>query len=65
MKKHIAPPATIEQMRRTLGITQEDIEVVQRVMRQLEAEDEELFSSSDVNPEPGISRYDFPKKNNE
>jgi NACalpha-BTF3-like transcription factor len=42
VKKHIAPPATVEQMRRTLGITQEDIEVVERVLRELKEEDEDF-----------------------
>ncbi|HEX6900251.1 MAG TPA: hypothetical protein VF789_11080 [Thermoanaerobaculia bacterium] len=45
MKKHIVPPATVEQMRKTLGITQEDIEIVERVLRELQEEDEDFLPS--------------------
>jgi len=50
MKKHIAPPATAEQLLRTVDATEEDIEIVDRVLRELgydrplSAEDEELTS---------------------
>jgi len=35
MRKHIAPPATLDEIRRTLGITKEDEEIVDRVLREL------------------------------
>jgi NACalpha-BTF3-like transcription factor len=38
MAKHIVPPATAEQIMRTLGVTQEDIEIVDRVLKELEEE---------------------------
>lgn len=53
MKKHIAPPATAEQMRRTLGITQEDIEVVERVLREFTEEDPDFLYSPSPEPESG------------
>lgn len=36
MAKHIALPATMEQIQRTLGITREDMEIVDRVLGELE-----------------------------
>jgi hypothetical protein len=39
MAKHIAPPATAEKIMRTLGVTQEDIELVERVLKELEEEE--------------------------
>jgi hypothetical protein len=35
MAKHIAPPATAEQIQRTLGVTQEDREIVERLLREI------------------------------
>jgi hypothetical protein len=35
MAKHIAPPATVEELVQTLGITREDREIVERVLREL------------------------------
>lgn len=32
MAKHVAPPATAAQIRQTLGITPEDMEIVQRLL---------------------------------
>jgi hypothetical protein len=34
MAKHIAPPATAEQIRRTLGVTEEDMEIVERLLKE-------------------------------
>ncbi|HSG38507.1 MAG TPA: hypothetical protein VLE27_02620 [Thermoanaerobaculia bacterium] len=62
MKKHIVTPATAEQILRTLGATKEDLEVVERVMREVEAEDEEFFSSPCPKTEPDGPRYRFSKK---
>ncbi len=53
MKKHIAPPATLDQIRRTLGITREDMAIVDRVFAELESE---WFGESSPNvpsSEPG------------
>jgi hypothetical protein len=35
MAKHIVAPATAEEMARTLGVTREDREIVERVLREL------------------------------
>jgi hypothetical protein len=35
MAKHIALPATAEQIQRTLGVTQEDRDVVERILREI------------------------------
>jgi uncharacterized protein (UPF0128 family) len=35
MGKHIVVPATAEQIARTLGVTQEDREIVRKVLREL------------------------------
>jgi hypothetical protein len=35
MAKHIAPPATAEQIQRTLGVTPEDREIVERILREI------------------------------
>jgi hypothetical protein len=45
MKKHIAPPATAEQIQRTIGATREDLEIVDRVMRELGYYEDEDSSS--------------------
>jgi hypothetical protein len=34
MAKHIAPPATAEQIRRTLGVSREDMEIVERLLQE-------------------------------
>jgi hypothetical protein len=35
MAKYIVPPATAEQMLRTIGATQEDREIVERILREI------------------------------
>jgi hypothetical protein len=35
MAKHFVPPATAEQIGRTLGVTREDREVVEKILRDL------------------------------
>jgi hypothetical protein len=35
MAKHIVPPATAEQIQRTIGVTQEDREIVGRILREI------------------------------
>jgi hypothetical protein len=35
VEKHIAPPASPEQIRKTLGITEEDTQTVHKVMKEL------------------------------
>jgi hypothetical protein len=34
MAKHIAPPATAEQIRRTLGVSRSDMEIVERLLQE-------------------------------
>lgn len=41
MAKHIAPPATAEQIMQALGVTQEDREIIDRVLKEVEVEEEE------------------------
>jgi hypothetical protein len=35
MAKHIAPPATAEQIRRTLGVSRSDMEIVERLLQEI------------------------------
>jgi hypothetical protein len=51
-------------MRRTLGITQEDIEVVERVLRELKEEDEDFPYSPSPETQGGERGYILPKKDN-
>lgn len=71
MKKHIVPPATAEQMLRTIGATREDMEIVERVLRELgydrplpDDEDEDLIpgDSAPVSSPPPSHPY-HAKKN--
>lgn len=39
MAKHIAPPATAEQILRNLGVTQEDMEIVDRILKEIDEEE--------------------------
>jgi hypothetical protein len=39
MAKHIAPPATAEQIMRTLGVTPEDREIIARVLKEVDEEE--------------------------
>jgi len=54
MAKHIVPPATAEQILRTLGVTQEDMEIVDRVLKELEEEEalELRLNEGDAPPFP-------------
>jgi hypothetical protein len=69
MKKHIAPPATAEQLLQTVGATKEDIEIVDRVLRELgydrplsaEDDDEELISW-DAAPDSSPPSYPYHTK---
>jgi hypothetical protein len=40
MAKHIAPPATAEQIMQALGVTQEDREIIDRVLKEVDEEEE-------------------------
>ena len=42
MAKHIVPPATAEEMARTLGVTREDREIVERILRELGEYDHDI-----------------------
>ena len=62
MKKHIVVPATAEQIARNLGVTQEDREIVAKVLREIDEEDrassaKDLTSDSTTPP-----RYGFPER---
>lgn len=62
MRKHIVPPATAEEIKRSLGVTPEDEEIVARVLEELEAEDEEFPYSPDPTLDAGETRYLLSKK---
>jgi hypothetical protein len=61
MAKHIVVPATAEQIARTLGVTQEDREIVAKVLRELDEEDR-LSSAANPSADPAATRYSFPEK---
>lgn len=62
MKKHIVVPATAEQIARNLGVTQEDREIVAKVLREIDEEDR-LSSAKDSNLDSAMPpRYGFPEK---
>jgi len=60
MAKHIRPPATAEQIQRTIGVTQEDREIVERILR-------EIGEYDDDSPSPciGSSESQLSAKKNE
>lgn len=63
MKKHIAPPATAEQIQRTLGVTREDLEIVNRIMREMGYyEDEDSLCGADSSGESSGPNYKALKK---
>lgn len=62
MKKHIVIPATAEQIARNLGVTQEDREIVAKVLKELDEEDR-LSSAKDSTADSATApRYGFPEK---
>lgn len=62
MKKHIVVPATAEQIARNLGVTQEDREIVAKVLREIDEEDR-VSSTKDSTPDSTTTpRYGFPEK---
>lgn len=62
MKKHIVVPATAEQIARNLGVTQEDREIVAKVLREIDEEDR-LSSATDQTFDSATApRYGFPEK---
>ncbi len=64
MGKHIAPPATAEQIMRSLGLTREDREIIDRVLK--EVDEEERYAMREDDPagtscssvQPPIQRLD-------
>ena len=61
MKKHIAPPATAEQIQRTLGVTKEDMEIVEKVLREIDYEDElGCYEDEDTTPLLGQAAHTLP-----
>jgi hypothetical protein len=46
MAKHIAPPATSEQIMRALGVTREDREIIDRVLKEVDEEEEAMSPKS-------------------
>jgi hypothetical protein len=62
MKKHIVVPATAEQIARNLGVTQEDRDIVAKVLREIDEEDR-LSSATDSTKDSSTApRYGFPEK---
>lgn len=51
MAKHIVAPATAEEMARTLGVTREDREIVERILRELGEYDGDI-GQCDLGPLP-------------
>lgn len=49
-KRHIVPPATADEISRAVGVTAEDIKVVDRVLRELGLIDEDACLQDDVPP---------------
>lgn len=49
-KRHIVPPATAEEISRAVGVTAEDIKVVNRVLRELGLINEDTCLHEDVPP---------------
>jgi hypothetical protein len=45
MAKHIAPPATAEQIMQALGVTREDREIIDRVLKEVDEEEAEATRS--------------------
>jgi hypothetical protein len=68
MKKHIVAPATLEEIQQTLGVTREDMEIVDRVLKELgydesdDSPDASLPSRSDPAPDGTPSFYGSPSK---
>jgi hypothetical protein len=71
MAKHIAPPATAEQIMQALGVTQEDREIIDRVLREVDEEEEVIparprLVTGKPRPAPQIGReeddFSSPKK---
>jgi hypothetical protein len=60
MAKHIVVPATAEQIARTLGVTQEDREIVAKVLRELDEEDR--LSAAKVGDPAATVQYRAPEK---
>jgi hypothetical protein len=63
MTKHFVSPATAEQIGRTLGVTREDREVVEKILRDLgEYETEPPAAFKDPGQEQTSSGYKAPGK---
>jgi hypothetical protein len=69
MKKHIVVPATAEQIARNLGVTQEDRDIVDRVLKELgydrplsEEDDEEELTRCDSDPVSSPSSHPYQAK---
>ncbi len=60
MKKHIVVPATAEQIARNLGVTQEDREIVARVLREIDEEDRVSSAKDSTVDSTAAPRYGFP-----
>jgi hypothetical protein len=55
MAKHIVAPATAEEIARTLGVTREDREIVERILRELGEYDRDTpegSTGSTTQPDP-------------
>jgi hypothetical protein len=72
MKKHIVVPATAEQIARNLGVTQEDREIVAKVLRELgydrplsDEDDDEELTPCDSDPVSSPPSYPYHTKKND
>ena len=68
MRRHIVAPATLEEIRQTLGVTREDMEIVDRVLKELgydegdDAPEASGRSHTDPAPEGAPISYGAPPK---
>ncbi len=62
MKKHIIVPATAEQIARNLGVTQEDRDIVAKVLREIDEEDRVSSAKASTMDSSSTSGYRFPPK---
>lgn len=59
MAKNIVAPATVEEMAQTLGVTREDREIVERILRELGEYDHDI-EQCDPGGHPHASHRDLP-----
>lgn len=62
MKKFIVVPATAEQIARNLGVTQEDREIVAKVLREIDEEDRLSSAKDSTGDSASVPSYRLPEK---